>query len=284
MDITAIIVTYNSAAVVPGALEGLRACEGLARCIVVDNASTDGTVEAVLRAWPGAEIVKNPANLGFGRGNNTALAQVCTPFALLVNPDARIDNASLMALRAAAERYADAAIFSPQLADEAGNAHHNSYKKSVFLRERQAGKYIAPSGDLCAEFLSGAVWLVRMSALSRMGVFDPSIFLYYEDDDMCLRAREAGFSCVLVEQAKAVHMLGKSSAPNPAAERFRHRLMAWSRLYLQQKYKGRGAAKQLALRMLPQAACKWLLHVASPRRARYAGRISGIIQYLRGEA
>lgn len=119
-----------------------------------------------------------------------------------------------------------------------------------------------------------------MNSLKRSGYFDPAIFLYYEDDDLCLRAVMHGFSCVLVEQAQAVHLLGKSSSE--ASDFFRHKHMAWSRLYLERKYRGGVCAKKLALRMLSLAALKFLLHIGSKRRARYAGRMEGIKRFMQG--
>lgn len=137
MSITAILVTHNSAGVIADALKSLRGSR-IERCMVVDNASTDGTIAVAKAAWPEAEIIQNPVNCGFGRANNIALKRVQTEFVLLINPDARLGAASLQVLLAAAARYPDAAILAPQLADESGHAHA-TYKRTVFAREHTPG-------------------------------------------------------------------------------------------------------------------------------------------------
>ncbi|MGE0754553.1 MAG: glycosyltransferase family 2 protein, partial [Alphaproteobacteria bacterium] len=208
--ITAIIVTFNSQDVLAGCLCALRAEPEVARIIVVDNCSTDDTCELVQGKFPDVELVENPRNLGFGWANNIGLEKVTTPYALLINPDAVLQQGALHALLKAASRYHDAAILAPQLAD--GNGHiHKSYKRSVFAREAWRDNYCEPGGDLCAEFLSGAVWLLNIKHMRSVGFFDTQLFLYYEDDDMCLRARRAGFGLVLVQSARAIHDMGNSS-------------------------------------------------------------------------
>ncbi|MGH7443873.1 MAG: glycosyltransferase, partial [Longimicrobiales bacterium] len=92
-SVTAVLVTYRSRGTIRRALDHLApACEqGLAECIVVDNASDDGTVDVVRDEFPWVRLYSSGGNIGYGRANNLALAITRTPYILFLNPDARID-------------------------------------------------------------------------------------------------------------------------------------------------------------------------------------------------
>lgn len=277
--ITAILVAYNSAGVIKPALQALLADARVGQVMVVDNCSRDDTCELIREHFPSVILIENPRNEGFGRGNNLALSRVQTPYALLVNPDAVMEEGATELLIAAANAYPDAAILAPALYDEQGKLHE-SYKKNVFEREKQAGNYCEPQGECCAEFLSGAVWLLSMKHMQKIGFFDPNIFLFYEDDDLCLRARRAGFGLVLVPQAKAVHLMGASSGkPKPEGEFFKQKHMAWSRLYLEEKYLGKKAAQKLETKLHLIYALKagfYALTLKHDKLNRYRGRLAGL--------
>ena len=138
-------------------------------------------------------------------------------------------------------------------------------------------------GELCAEFLSGALWLLNMQHMQKIGFFDPNIFLFYEDDDLCLRARQAGFSLIYTPHAKATHLQGASSGkPKPASEFFKQEHMTWSRLYIQQKSHGLKSARRLAFRFRVEYAVKAALYLLQGNRTklnRYRGRIAGIFRF-----
>lgn len=274
MNITAILVTFNSAHIIG---EALAALKGLP-VIVADNASRDGTALVVRAEHPGVRLLEMGENLGFGRANNRALAEVDTEFALLINPDARLLPGGMEALLEAGGRYPQAGIIAPQLVDAEGRPQEG-HKRDVFARERDGGVFVPPEGECSAPFLSGACWLVRMSAWRAMGGFDEGIFLYYEDDDACLRMRRAGFCCVLTPQARAVHGLGRSSRLDAAQEKRRQAHLTWSRLYMERKYKGERAARRRARRLLVIYGLKYLIG----KRRRYGGRLAGVRGFLVGE-
>lgn len=280
-SITAILVAYNSAGVIGRALGSLRH-PAIASVIVVDNCSSDDTCDMIRRDFPWVTLVENPKNDGYGRGNNVGLNKVKTDYALLVNPDAVMKEGAIDALAAAAARYTDAGILAPQLVDEQGDVDH-SYKRNVFAREKSRDTYVAPSGDLSAEFLSGAVWLMNMKMMKQIGFFDKEIFLYYEDDDMCLRTRKAGFGLVLVHDAQALHLKGASSGPPKLeAERFRQKCMTWSRLYIEMKYNGQPAAGKLAGKLHLEYSLKaawYTLKCDKVKLERYRGRLDGLFEF-----
>lgn len=231
-DVTAIVVSFDSAQVLPACLSAL-AGEGV-KAIVVDNASGDGSVEIASRQ--GAQVLRNARNEGYGRANNRGARAAATPFVLIVNPDLEVQPGAVAALLAAAEAYPDAAAFAPRLVEPSGR---------VFLQPRsllspehlnQAARITLPDGDACLPFLSGACLLLRREVFLGLGGFDPAIFLFYEDDDLCRRLREAGHALIHVDGAAARHGRGKSSAPSPQ-RRFTARWhLAWSEHHVARKW------------------------------------------------
>lgn len=232
-DITAIVVAYDSAQVLPACLAAL-AGEGV-RIIVVDNASGDGSAELAERL--GAQVLRNARNEGYGRANNRGVRAAGTPFVLIVNPDLELATGAVAALLAAAEAWPDAAAFAPRIVEPSGR---------VFLQPRsllspahlnQARQIVLPEGDACLPFLSGACLLLRREVFLALGGFDPAIFLFYEDDDLCRRLRQAGHALVHVDAAAARHARGGSSAPSPA-RRFTARWhLAWSEYHVARKWR-----------------------------------------------
>lgn len=283
-SVTAILVSYNSADVIGEALAPLLKRPEIAAIMVMDNCSTDRTCDLIRSEFPSVLLTENPRNEGFGRGNNIALKKIITPYALLVNPDAVLQEGALEKLLDAAETYPDAAILAPALYNEQGELHV-SFKSDVWQREKRSSG--APKnnaeGDICAEYLSGAVWLLNMRLMRQVGFFDPNIFLYYEDDDLCLRARRAGCGLVYVPAARVTHLMGASSGEiKIESEFFRQRHMAWSRLYIEEKYRGNKAAGALAARQNIEYSLKaafYFFLMNARRTARYRGRLQGIFDY-----
>lgn len=272
--ITVSIVSYNSRFVIGQALQSVLLHPKVTRAVLVDNASTDGTVEYVQQYFPHVEIMRNATNVGFGNGHNRALETIKTEFALLLNPDARLQPGALDALLSAAKHYPDAAILAPQLRDSRG-VLHLSWKQNLFMHKKADRDIIQlPEEPVCADFLSGAVLLLNMELMRKVGFFDPNIFLYYEDDDLCMRVRAAGLSCVFIPNAIAVHDMGTSGGTDVA---FKQECLVRSRLYLHRKYGGK--VGMLRAQIFAENSLKWLgtASVLNARRRRYWGRMRGCI-------
>jgi len=242
--VTVVIVAHNSAKVIEKCLKSIP---DQIKVIVVDNASRDKSAEIVKAARPDAVVIKSAKNLGFGRGNNLALEKVQTEFAFALNPDTVMRSDTIENLLITADKYPDAAIVAPIMFFEDGTIQ-KTYKNSVFSRESGKSKYIIPEGALCAEFLSGAAMLMRMNLFRKIGFFDPKIFLFYEDDDICLKVSEAGYSLVQTPEASLVHLMGKSSPPSAKYIYIKNWHIMWSRLYLEKKYKGSRAVQILIMK------------------------------------
>lgn len=275
--VTPVVVTYNSAHCV----ESLAQCLGnYRRVIVSDNASEDGTVAAVLRLLPAAQVLEHRRNLGFGAANNRALDRVETEFALLLNPDCSIDSAQVARLVATARAFPDAAIIGPQIWDGRGKAEVN-YR---WAGTRWTSRGVGADGPACVGFLSGAVMLLNMTVCRPHGFFDERFFLYYEDDDLCLKYFEAGHGLIIDPVATAVHLARRSVKGNAPlrGEFWRGYHHAQSKLTYAAKHGGAGDADKLRRRLLWQTAFGLPLRVVafSPRLiARMWGRLRGVTDW-----
>ncbi|KRE13961.1 glycosyl transferase [Bosea sp. Root381] len=277
--ITAIVVAYDSAEVLPDCLSAL-AVEGIP-AIVVDNASEDGSAE-VARAH-GATVIRNPRNEGYGRANNIGVAASHSPYVLIVNPDVEIRPGAGAKLLAAAGRYRDAGMLAPRIVEPSGR---------VFLQPRsllspphlnRSGAMPIPEGDSCLPFLSGACLLIPRELFISLGGFDPRIFLFYEDDDLCRRMRDAGHALVHVHEAEAGHGRGRSSAPSPE-RRFKARWhLAWSEGYVAGKY---GLRPPSIIRMFENAAkaVGYGLLFRREKMFAHAGSCAGGLAWRRGRS
>lgn len=276
--VTAIVVAHDSAQVLPACLAALAA-EGVP-AIVVDNASRDDT--RAIAAAHGATVIANPANEGYGRANDRGVAACTTPYALILNPDLELGQGAAMALLAAAERYPDAGLLAPRIVEPSGR---------VFLQPRSllspahlnaARTVPVPEGDACLPFLSGACLLVRRDVFLSLGGFDPNIFLFYEDDDLCRRMRDAGHALVHVHDAQVRHGRGRSSEPSLARRFVARWHLAWSEAYVARKYglpePGLSVASRNAVKSAGYAAILNLRKAAA-----HAGSVAGALAWRRGE-
>lgn len=265
--VTVVTVTYRSAAAMKGFLAALP--PGLP-LIVVDNASDDGTADRVAAASPRAQVVRNSENRGFGAGCNAGLDRVCTEFVLLLNPDARLAPGTVDSLLAAADAWPDAAIIAPAIRAEDGRLVRSydaaQQRRRLLPRQRDAEPW--PEGAVCVEFVSGAAMLLRRVDGLR---FDESLFLFYEDDEICAAARARGRAVVYVPSALVTHEGGRSSAPS-ARIRWRKAFhMALSRQIFRARHGGGDAGARLI-----HHAGKALGHALTLRGAKVLEDLAGL--------
>lgn len=253
--------------------------------IVTDNCSQDATKD-IVRASGRATLIANDVNVGFGTATNQGLLQGDSDFVLMLNPDAQLRPGSLDHLLAAAQRYPEAGILAPVLRTPQ-DAWEVSHDVDMFRRQDLPSRRNDPEpvGDLCADFVSGAAMLVRRTALQQVGGFDPAIFLYYEDDDFCLRMRRAGWSLIRVADAMADHVGGGSVRRSLRNHWVKYWHFGWSRLYIEKKYNGTAAMLRIAIPALLRFGTKALFYFVTDYRnkgLRDAARFCGSLAYLIG--
>ncbi len=273
--ITVVVVTRESAHCLPALNALLSRCPNV---IVSDNGSDDGTARTARQLWPHAIVLDHGRNLGFGAANNRALARVQTPFAFLLNPDCEIELNGLETLLDMAAELPLAAVLAPQLVGASGKPEINYRWPQTFWAPGGPGA----SGPVCVGFVCGAAMLLRMASFREVGFFDEQFFLYYEDDDLCLRLFNAKLNIVVVPAVQAVHhsrgsVRGASPWRHEYARGFHH---AQSKLQFATKYRSREEAQRLRRWLLLTTSLGLPLRalVFSPKLlARMFGRWRGLI-------
>ena len=273
-DVTVISVTYNSAHCLPALSVALNELKNV---VIVDNASDDDIETQLQIALPNATLIRNAKNLGFGAANNCALATVTTPYALLLNPDCLPTAAFLTGMLQAAEEFPDAAIIAPHLIRRDGSPELN-YR---WPATHWVSKGPKAEGPCCVGFVCGAVMLLNMAVMKKIGFFDETFFLYYEDEDLCQRVFLANQQIVLVPEVEITHLSrGSVRGPNPLKSEFiRGYHHAQSKLVFEGKYFGAADAMRLRWKTLLLALLTLVprLLLLQPRYlARLVGRIVGL--------
>jgi GT2 family glycosyltransferase len=215
--VVVVVLTFDAERHVDACLGSLARLEapGLdASVLVVDNGSGDGTVAAIRGRFPDVELLETGGNLGFAGGNNVGIEAALArgaDWVYLLNPDTDVDPAFLAEAVAVGQADPGAAavqsllLLHPErdLVNTAGNQIH-------FLGFGHCGGYRAPRaavGDEAREipFASGAAVLLRAAALRQVGLLDPVLFLYQEDQDLGLRLRLAGWRARLAPRSLVWH-------------------------------------------------------------------------------
>jgi GT2 family glycosyltransferase len=191
------------------------------RVMVVDNGSSDGTAESIAAQYPDVELIVNEHNLGFAGGFNVGLRQALkqgADFMLVLNNDTIVPTDLLDELMAQAAP-SDVGMLAPkifyfsepQLIWSVGGDCHPLTCEMTHKGDGQLdrGQW---SQVLERDFLVGCALLVKRVTLEKIGLFDTGFHpAYYEDMDLCMRARRAGFRLLLVPQAKLWHRVARSS-------------------------------------------------------------------------
>jgi len=277
-DVTAIVVTFDSAHALPECLGALQA-DGVP-ALVVDNASTDAT--PAMAEGQGARVIRNARNEGYGRANNIGARAAESEFLLVVNPDCVVENGAVACLVDAARRYPDAVLLAPQIVEPDGRVFYQPRSLLATSLTNPDGQLVLPEGEACAPFFSGACFLIRRDVFLALGGFDESIFLFYEDDDLCRRIADSGAALVYVPQAIVRHGRGRSSGEKRGRIFTSRWHQAWSRAYVSRKYGlPNPAPGMFAINALKAAAAS--LTFRRKLVERYAGSAAGALAFLKGE-
>ncbi len=256
-SIAAIVVTYHSAETIAECLTRLRAADGVTQIRVVDNASTDGTLEIVQRhalADARVRFIANPDNPGFGTGCNQGTDDSDAPWLAFVNPDCLVERDTLARLRAHAQGVAREALLGADLVDEAGvrdgAARRRDPDFAAMLRNADARRLdVAVDGSQSlqpVQAISGALMFLPRTLMQRIEGFDQGYRLHAEDLDLCRRARDAGAFVAVANDVRVVHVRGVSSRSRPVfVEWHKHRGLA--RYFRRFEAPGRSALVRLCV-------------------------------------
>jgi len=277
-----------------------------AELIAVDNASTDGSAEAIQDRFPQVALIRNRENHGFARAANQGILRGTGAIVALLNPDVEVDDEALRRCLTVIEADPRIGALGPLLMDGTGKpwqyadrfpgVAQEALRALLQLRSRGHLSRGRPFGPDLREvdWLAGACLFLRRDVLTRIGLLDERFFLYWEDVDLCRRLREAGYRVVRHHGARMRHGVAQSVRRNPGAEADRARIegLRGSVLYAR-KHQGELAARILAaslrLSLLPRIVKASLLaaigHEKSRRKARWMrAALLGITRSLPGAA
>jgi N-acetylglucosaminyl-diphospho-decaprenol L-rhamnosyltransferase len=251
-SIDVVVVSYNSRDRLRACVESLLGLDDV-HVIVVDNASPDHSLDAV-RDLP-LSAIQLPRNGGFAHGVNAGWRSGSAAYVLLLNPDARIDGASLEALASVLDTQPAVGAAAPKIVHDDGSLDfsqrrfprlRSTYAQALFLHrllpratwtdelDRDEASYDSQGRP---DWVSGACILLRRSVLEAIGGLDEGYFMYVEDIDLCRQVRQVGYELVFEPKAVVEHEGGASA---PRAELLP--VLAASRLRYAAKYRSRAGA------------------------------------------
>lgn len=235
-DLSVIIVNFNTKDLVVDCLKSIfeNPCSLKMQVSVVDNGSTDGSLEEIYKKFPDVQVIEAGSNLGFAKANNLAMTKMRSDFYLLLNSDTLIAPRALEVLVDVAKKR-DFGVASCKLLNRDGSFQPNAGELPNFwpmlswlsglddilhLRSyhEKALDYYKDGAEV--GWVSGSAMLIRRDVLENVGFLDEKIFMYAEDVDFCFRARTRGFKIGWTDQAEIVHLGGGSSA-NPKLNQWR---------------------------------------------------------------
>lgn len=243
MDLSIVVVTYNSAEHISACLTSLERAIGAigAEIIVVDNDSKDGTPD-VVRRHAGVTLIESGANLGFAGGINAALAVASGRYVAWINPDAVVVEGRFDQAVRWCDQHPSAGIVGLRLVDAFGQVEPSSrgfpsyhsalgHRYSLLTRvwpgnpfsKRYLRTHADRDGTEIVDWVSGAALMHRRALVEQIDGLDERFFMYCEDVDFCYRATLAGWQVHYLPVVTLRHEIGASSSQvKPAMIRARH--------------------------------------------------------------
>ncbi len=239
-DLAVIIVTWNVRDLALACLRSVyedSSASGLSvRCVVVDNASSDHTAEAIRKESPQTDVIEPGENTGFARGNNIGLRALGSPdlpefppYVLLLNPDTVVHRGALRNLIDAMEQ-THAGLSGARLIYGDGSFQHSAFGfpglaqlwidlfptptrlQESRINGRYSRKLYQGTRPFRVDHPLGATFMLRREVIQTTGLFDEQFHLYCEEIDWALRIRRAGWEAICVPTAEVVHYGGQSTS------------------------------------------------------------------------
>ena len=228
MDLTAIIVNFNTEGLLRNAIGRLKAAAARMslKIAIIDNASRDNSVALIKNEFPDCHLIANPTNVGFARANNQALDLVEGRYVLLLNTDAFVSADTLYKTIAYMDSHPRCGILGVRLIGRDGalqpSARYFPTPWNLFLARTGLHRLfngVRMVDDMAwdhasvrqCDWVPGCYFLVRKAVIDQIGLFDPRYFLYYEEIDHCLAARKAGWEVIFFADTTVVHVGGESA-------------------------------------------------------------------------
>ena len=280
MSFTIITVTYNSAHIIKDFLQQFNDCKDYS-IIVVDNNSSDETIKLIEGLnYANISIIKSEQNIGFSRANNLALRKVKDEYAILLNPDCKIEIDAIKTTLLKAKNHKNIAICAPEL--------YGVKDKDVTAVRKNQSLELVNDGIFDAKFISGCCMFLRMEIFQKIGFFDEGFFLYCEDNEICKRVINKGYHLGIVKGCKVIHMSNQSSTQEVKSKiKFAiliHKL-GWSKCYYTELVHFKLVGKLKAVRDIIRCLLKLALkrNAAEHVKMQNKAKLYGSFFYLIGK-
>ena len=271
VDVTALVVNYNTRELLAPCIAGLRAGAGALRLqiVIVDNASRDGSPDLLRRDFADCDLLFNDVNVGFGRANNQALALARGRHVLLLNTDAFVPPNGVADSVRFLESHPRCGIVGARLVGRDGSLQPscryfptpwNEFLVITGLSRLFPGTRLVDdmawdhASPRECDWVPGCYYLVRKSVVDAVGLFDPRYFLYYEEIDHCRAAKSAGWQVMFDPAVTVVHIGGESARSDSEISAKGRQIPALQiesgLLYFRKHYGVAGACAAVALSLL----------------------------------
>ena len=263
LDLSIVIVNWNTQHVIVDCLESVLANLGelSAEIIVIDNASTDDSVQVIAERFPQVQLIANDANRGFAAANNQGMRIAHGKYVLLLNPDTVVLDDVFQKTLDHARRHPDVGVVGCQVMESAQTVQRTCFRFPSPLNtlmwvsgalswlplSRIAGR--AAYGpwnrrdEREVDVVSGMFMLVRREVIEQVGLMDEAYFVFAEEADWCFRFRRAGWRCVFAPVGRIMHVDGGSKSTEQASVKmyveiqkslllFHRKHLGWSRWVL----------------------------------------------------
>jgi len=251
VDVSVIIVSYNSRSALEPCLESLKTSTVFqyTEVIVVDNASSDGTPQMIRDRFPWVNLHAGTENVGFSRGVNAGIQAAKGKYFLILNPDTVLREDTIESLGKFMEQTPDAGIVGPKLVFHDGNLQYSCRKfynwRVLLFRRTFLGKIFKKSKAVSdhlmldydhkttrdVDWILGACMFVRREAVETVGLMDERFFLYFEDVDWCYRMKQKGWKVYYNPESVVVHNYARDSAHSVINRSFVAHLASLVRYY-----------------------------------------------------
>jgi hypothetical protein len=254
MKISLVLVSYNTKKLLNECLRSIFLDGKNCQVIVVDNASSDGSIKMIKEKYPQVRLLVNYKNLGFGKANNLGAKEAQGEIIFFLNSDTLVPKGTLSKLGKFFDDHLRAGIVGPKIVLKDGETQPYSFgdDPTIFnLVKDKLFDHRSPIRTKRVDWITGAALAIRRDLFEEINGFDENIFMYFEDNDLCLRARKIGQGVYLDTEIEIIHLGGMSAADN----RTKKDIYFQSQDYFFKKHYGLSGIILLKLIRLPY---KWL--------------------------
>ena len=270
-DITVIITTFNSDDKIN---QCLKSIDKQTKVVVVENSDRADFKNKIERDFTNVSCILSGSNLGYGAGNNIGLKKTSTKYALILNPDATLDQFALSNFFEATKKITNFAIMGPLIQDDQDKNKNKNFEKNKLLE---------------VENLKGFAMFLNLSEFKDIGFFDEDFFFYFEEIDLCKRVINKGKKIYLLQDIKIHHGGSKShkESIDKEMELSRNWHWMWSTFNFHKKHKGFLTSFFIVLPKLISSLIKVLIYSLlfnNEKKKIYHQRMSGLINAIIGKS